>query len=295
MARRDSDIDHLYQLPLEEFTAARAALAKEADRAEAARIRVLGKPTLPAWTVNQLYWIARPKYSALVDAAERLRSAHRAALAGKHVDLRGVDETHRRALNAALKEATAILERAGHPVTTSTVDALSRTLAALPVDGMAPGRLTRPLSPAGFELLAGVTPAARVLKMPERRAGPTEHGELRAAKGRDERQARKARAEAHARLRDLERETRQAERTASQADARVARARTALAAAEKEEAAVRATLDKAAARAEDARRALDEARRDSARAARALTDATAGRDAAERRFKDVSGDGRQHR
>ncbi|MGH9331176.1 MAG: hypothetical protein ACRD09_12090, partial [Vicinamibacterales bacterium] len=234
MARRDSDVDGLYQLPLEEFTAARSALAKESGREEGPRIRALAKPTLPAWAVNQLFWTVRETYEALVSAAERLRSAHRAALAGKKVDLRDADDAHRRALNAALKEATAILERTGHPASSSTVDALSKTLAALPADGVPPGRLTRPLAPAGFELFADVKPSARVLRMPDRRTAERDRTKPAEAKKKDERERQRASLAREA-LREAEASVRKAESVASRQAERVARAEAALAEAERDE------------------------------------------------------------
>jgi hypothetical protein len=284
MARRDSDVDGLYQLPLEQFTAARSALAKESERDEAPRIRALAKPTLPAWAVNQVFWTARDKYDALVAAAERLRSAHRAALAGQKVDIRDVDDAHRRALNAALKEAIAILERNGHASTSSTVDVVSKTLAALPVDGQPPGRLTRPLTPGGFELFADVKPAARVLRMPDRRPQGREQPKPSEEQKRDE--ARHRAAARHA-LREADATLRKAESVASRQAERVARAAEALAEAERDEREARRVLEKAEGRVEAARTALDEVRRTAQRAARALTDATADRDAADRRTKEL--------
>ena len=49
----DEQTDRLYQLPLDQFTAARNALAKEAG-SEGASIKQLVKPPLAAWAVNQL-------------------------------------------------------------------------------------------------------------------------------------------------------------------------------------------------------------------------------------------------
>ena len=54
MAPLDSEIDALYQKPLDEFTAARNTLAKTLAGADAARVRKLPKPTVVPWTVNQL-------------------------------------------------------------------------------------------------------------------------------------------------------------------------------------------------------------------------------------------------
>jgi hypothetical protein len=272
----ESDIDRLYQLPLDEFTPARTELAKNVDRDEKAAIKALAKPTLPAWAVNQLYWTSRKTWDALIEASNRLRSAHRAALSGKKVDLRDPDAAHRSALNSALKETTQILSRAGHPTTSSTLDAVSKTLAALPADDVPPGRLTRPLSPAGFELFSGVKPAPRgvVLRMPDRRPSP---------------EARNTRAAAAAKqaLREAEGAMQKAESLASRHAERVERAEAALEEAEKEATEARKAADKAAARADAARSALDEVRRSARQAARALTDATVARDTAERRLKET--------
>ena len=53
-----ADVDHLYALPLEEFTPARDAAAKEirkaGDRETAAIVAKLPKPTPAAWTANQV-------------------------------------------------------------------------------------------------------------------------------------------------------------------------------------------------------------------------------------------------
>jgi hypothetical protein len=275
----ESEIDRLYQLSLDEFTPARTELAKDADRDEKAAIKALAKPTLPAWTVNQLYWTSRKTWDALIEASNRLRSAHRAALSGKKVDLRDPDAAHRSALNSALKETTQILSRAGHPTTSSTLDAVSKTLSALPADDIPPGRLTRPLSPAGFELFSGVKPAPRgvVLRMPDRR--PSKEPEVRNTR---------AIGAAKQALREAESAMQKAEALASRHAERVERAEAALEEAEKEAAEARKAADKAAARVDTARTALDEVRRSARQAARALTDATVARDTAERRLKDAA-------
>src|SRR5688500_7450960 len=92
-ASLDDRIDQLYQLPLDEFTAARNALAKDAgDRA--AEVKKLEKPNLAAWTVNQLYWRDRKAYDAVTRAAEKMRGAYKQMLAGKATDVRGAEEIH---------------------------------------------------------------------------------------------------------------------------------------------------------------------------------------------------------
>ena len=78
----DEEIDKLYQLSLEDFTAARNALAKEAGPA-AVEVKALQKPPLAAWAINQVYWRGRPAFHALTASASALRNAHTAVVSGK--------------------------------------------------------------------------------------------------------------------------------------------------------------------------------------------------------------------
>ena len=153
--RLDTDIDRLYQLPPDEFTAARNALAKDAvaDRAE---IRALAKPPIAAWAVNQVYWKQRDVYDALIAASTEVRKAHKAILAGRAGDIRDVGKAHDNSVESALKAALAILREYGQPATDATRQAIMTTLRALPGDEP-PGRLSRTLQPGGFEMLAGLS------------------------------------------------------------------------------------------------------------------------------------------
>jgi hypothetical protein len=109
----DDQIDQLYQLPLEEFTVSRNALAKDAG-ARAAEVKKLEKPNLAAWTVNQLYWRERKTYDEVIKAAERMRTVYKQLLAGKTADVRGAEDIHQEALKEAKQAARRILEEAGH-------------------------------------------------------------------------------------------------------------------------------------------------------------------------------------
>ncbi len=155
MASIESQIDHLYQLPAGEFIAARNALAKSAG-GNAADVRRLAKPSLPAWAINQLYWKRRADYDALVKAATDLRKIHKAILGGQHGDLRDATKEHDAAIDRALKTTLALLANEGQPVTDATRQAILTTLRALPADE-APGRLTHALQPGGFEMLTGLS------------------------------------------------------------------------------------------------------------------------------------------
>ena len=80
----DDKIDPLYQLPLDEFTAARNALAKETGDGS---IKKLEKPNLAAWAVNQLYWHQRKLYDEVIKTSGQVRTAHKQMLAGKSADV----------------------------------------------------------------------------------------------------------------------------------------------------------------------------------------------------------------
>ncbi len=233
----DSAVDRLFQLPLDQFTAARNALAKETGAAE---IRRLPRPPLAAWAVNQLYWRERDVFTALIAAAEGLRKTHRAALAGRAGDLRAASRAHDQALDRAVKATVAILADAGHPASNATRQAVVSTLRALPA-GDTPGRLTETLQPGGFEALAGVPIAPRTTPAP---AAKKEAGASKAEKARDakalarEKEAARAaaaarqRAEHEARREEFERA--RAVRDAEKAAAAVERAREAVRQAEQE-------------------------------------------------------------
>jgi hypothetical protein len=153
----EQDIDDLYKGSPGEFVAARTALAKKLSGDDARRVRGLQKPTVVPWAVNQLYWRARPAYDRLVDSGKSLRAAQVAALKGRASDMRRATDTHRAALAQAVTDAMRLSSEAGvHP----NPDELARTLEAISLAREGPeraGRLTRPLQPAGFEALAGVT------------------------------------------------------------------------------------------------------------------------------------------
>lgn len=209
MSALESNIDDLYQQPLGEFTAARNALAKTLSGAEAARVRALGKPTVVAWAVNLLYGQARATFDRLRKSGERLRAAQIARLKGRTADVRGASDAHQKAIAEAASHAAALAARAG---SSPDADELTRTLEALSVAAdlpEPPGRLTRPLKPAGFEALSGVSPVAAAVK---KAPGKSEEAETR----------RKAEA-----ARRLEAEMKRAEEVLDRATAAEAKARAA--------------------------------------------------------------------
>ena len=78
----EDEIDALFKLPLGEFTPARNALAaqfkKAGQQAQADAAKALPKPSVAAWTVNQLYWRHRGPYDRLIEAGDRFRQVQSA-------------------------------------------------------------------------------------------------------------------------------------------------------------------------------------------------------------------------
>lgn len=241
----DAEIEKLYQLPLEDFTAARNALAKGAGK-RAPEVRGLTKPPVTAWAVNQLYWKRRKLYDALIDAAQEARKAHAAILAGKAGDVRSTGKEHDDRVSEALESTLELLRDAGHPATDASRQAIITTLRALPADEP-PGMLTKALQPGGFEALAGLSirgakapiafkPAPKPAPKPEK---PERDGKARDAKAIAKAReavaaATKALKEAQHRAQREEFERARAVRDAEKADKAVATARRALEEAETE-------------------------------------------------------------
>ena len=294
MARRQTlepDVDRLYQVPLADFITARNALARGAP--DAAAIRALQKPSLPAWAVNQLYWREPDVYRALVGSAADVRATHEAAARHGPADVRSASRAHEDAVDRALKATLGLVAESGQPVTDATRQAIATTLRGLPGDEP-PGRLTRPLQPRGFELLTAAAATGRV----RRPAGSTASGVApapTAAKGRPEAAARLAVTAAERATREAEQAYRrdefEAARSARDADQRSRRARAAedaLAAAEEGLREARTARDAAVRAAASAADALENARARAARSAEQLAEARQREAAARKALGDAS-------
>ena len=161
----NDDVDELFKLPLAEFTDARNTLAKQLKlngRANDANlVKSLTKPSVSAWTVNQLYWHYREEFDTLLAAGQRFRKAQ---TSGKIADMRGSLEARREALSELSDLATSLLRDAGHNPTPDTIHRITTTLEAISAyaslsDGPTPGRLSQDVDPPGFESLASFVPA----------------------------------------------------------------------------------------------------------------------------------------
>ena len=156
------EVDALYALPLDEFTAARNALAKKLGSEE---IRKLAKPSVPAWAVNQLARRERKQLGELLKSGEALQKQVLGGKAGPAA-LREAQQHERQLVRDLVQRAEGLLKDAGRPATAAALERISETLAAGAQtaegrEALRSGRLTEALEPAGFEALTGLTPRRR--------------------------------------------------------------------------------------------------------------------------------------
>jgi hypothetical protein len=169
VARKAAD---LYGLPLEEFTKARDELAKEfrrAGRKEAAdEVKGLRKPSVSAWTVNQLARRRPQELRALVKAGEELRKAQRAAVGGRGAEaLREASRSHRERLDELTSAARHELDAEG-----ATLQRAVQTLRAASVDkeaskALLAGALTGDVEQSGFGPVLSAVPAHALRARPQ--------------------------------------------------------------------------------------------------------------------------------
>ena len=228
----NDDVDELFKLPLAEFTGARNALAarlKQSGRAnDASLVKTLAKPSVSAWTVNQLYWNHRDAFDRLLAAGQRLR--------GKVTDVRGALEARSKALLQLSDLATSLLSDAGHNPSPDTIRRVTTTLEALSAlsDGPTPGRLIQDVDPPGFESLSSIIPGAGMMKRtPEpvrvtareaRKLEETRQAKIAAAKVSLQ-AAKKSLADARTRAQSLDAEVKQAEKQLREAEEEFKKAR----------------------------------------------------------------------
>jgi hypothetical protein len=207
-----AEVEQLYGLPLDEFTAARDDLAKahrrDGRREEAAEVAALRKPVLAAWVVNRLARDERKEMQRLVDAAAAIRSG------------KGAEGELREALDrlTAVGRELLVSEGRSADATLQQVASTLRAGAASDPDLLLTGTLTQPIEASGFGAMAGASPAPAARRPAGAKAEPSVD---RKAVER----ARRAVTEARDEARRLEREASAAEREARRARAAAETAR----------------------------------------------------------------------
>ena len=203
------DITALYRGPLDDFVARRNALVlqlRSSDAEAAAAVAKLRKPPVSAWAVDQLATEEPDLITQLLAAGADAGEAQVAAAGGggSSTDLLAASARVRDGVEAAVRAATTVLDRAGHATSEETVRRIRTTLLAAaagrPQERAAlwRGTLNRDLEPAGFgapdgveddvpELLAALAPLRRQSvrspghATPQRPRPPRDLAALRAA------------------------------------------------------------------------------------------------------------------
>jgi hypothetical protein len=154
------EIDRLYALPLDEFTAERDELAKrlrkEADAEAAGAVKGLKKPSIAAWAVNQVQRDRPDEVRELIDVTEELHRVYKKlSSAGARERLGEAAEMQRRLIQSLVRCAAQLLEAGGHPANDTTLEKVADTLRAAGLDPdvreqVAAGRVVKEQRTAGL-------------------------------------------------------------------------------------------------------------------------------------------------
>jgi hypothetical protein len=124
--------DELYGLPMNDFTPARDAKAKELKGTElAGPVKALKKPTLAAWVVNMLVRHETEQVDQVLAVGAALRDAA-TSLDGK--ELRELTKQRRQLTNAVTARARGVASSLGVKVTQSVADQVEDSLTAAMLD-----------------------------------------------------------------------------------------------------------------------------------------------------------------
>ena len=154
--------EDLYGLPLEEFTPARDALAKELKAAgrkdDAADVKALRKPSVAAWALNRTARDHGEAIAGLRSAGADVRAAQREAMSGDAGRLREAGRALADEVDRVAGLAADALRAAGRPASAAQQEKLVATLRTAAVDDdagdlLARGVLADDLEATGFSLL----------------------------------------------------------------------------------------------------------------------------------------------
>ena len=288
--KSDDNVDALFKLPLTEFTNARNALAAQLKKNgrgdEAADVKVLGKPPVSAWAVNQLYWNHREAFDKLIESGERFHKAQSARSGAKVAEMRVALDARRESLKKLSDFAAQALREAGHNPSPDTIHRITTTLEGISAyasrdDGPHLGRLTNDVDPPGFESFGSFVPVKQTENRKQdtgtggrsrrQEAGTTQRGQDEVRKSEEAhkakvtvakaalQEAKKSLMEAQARVRSLEAAKTRAQADLSQAEERVKEAT-------KRARSIEADLKEAAREVKDADRLVEKASGDLERA-----------------------------
>ncbi len=277
----DEAAEELYAEAPDDFLAARGALVSRAredgDKALAAAIGKLRKPSTAAWLVNLLAYEAADDLAALLDLGAAMRHAQ-ARLSG--AELRRLTQQRHQVVRALATQAHHLAADRGERVSRTVLDQVTDTLLAALADPEAAeqvraGHLTTPLSYSGFGPAGLASVPAPVEQDEQPDEEPDEEPDVDAERERAEaerqrrlEEARTERSRAESALATARRKVVRSERSVETSTAESERGQERLAQAEETLARARADRDRLAAAAQEAERALAghrEAERDAQR------------------------------
>ena len=173
----------LYVLPLDQFTRARDALAKElaaqGHTQESQAIKKLKRPVVAAWVVNRLAQQQPEHMDQFLSSSHALEIAHRRAMSGLASDqLKDANRAFQQSLDTLMKDVNASLTELGRDATGDLIRQVEETLRAAAMGTaeeraiLARGTLTQPLRSSGFGslsplMLIGAAPARPAPKPPK--------------------------------------------------------------------------------------------------------------------------------
>lgn len=153
----ESAARELYALLPGEFTAARNAKAKEAtqdgDKALAARLRSLPKPTAAAWLLNMMARHRRDEIDGVIELGAAMSQAQQELDPGQ---MRALGDQRRGLLSAMASSGRQLADELGHPVSPAVATEVEQTLRAAMSDpaagaALASGLLTESFSSTGLD------------------------------------------------------------------------------------------------------------------------------------------------
>jgi hypothetical protein len=222
------EIDQLFALSLDEFTAARNALAKrlkqEGDADAAEQVRTIAKPSVAAWAVNQLARQEPELVRSLLNVGARLRNAQERSLKGERAadELRAAQSEERDVIRKLTRAAEGLLREGGRAASGTTLERVSSILRAAAVSepsALREGRLSGDVEVTGFDAFARI-------EVPKGRRRAARAGDDLAERRRQKREAERQRKQLEKRVRELtaradaaKRDADRARKTADEAEA----------------------------------------------------------------------------
>lgn len=173
------EIDRLYALPLEEFTAERDELAKRLrkdDRDAASEVKALKKPSVAAWAVNQVRRDRPDDVRRLLDVTEELHRVYAGlSSAGARERLVEAADMQRDLIRSLVRCAEQLLDAGGHSVSEQTLGKVADTLRAAALDDelreqVATGRVVKEQRGAGLGPLESLPPPPKKPKATKAKA-----------------------------------------------------------------------------------------------------------------------------